>query len=179
MSRWPRLVAVTIERVGTRWSGAKLTQVARRLVNASTLCALATVWPGGRAHINHMYFAWNDRFDIFWISDPDSRHSRNLTGNPSAAVTVYDSRQVWGRPDRGIQLFGSARQVRGGAAREAQRAYSARFKEFDAASNELPYYRFRPRTVKLFDERSLKGGTLVTARVVGAGLRWERTEIWA
>ncbi len=52
------------------------------------------MWPGGRAHINHRYFAWNAGFDVVWISDPQSRHSRNLLANPSAAVTVYDSHQT-------------------------------------------------------------------------------------
>src|SRR5438552_9733577 len=98
-------------------------------MNASPLCSLATVSPGGRAHINHMYFAWSDRFEVFWISDRDSLHSQNLTRNRSAAVTIYASNQVWGRPDRGIQLFGTAGETN---AREAQRTYGARFRDFDA-----------------------------------------------
>jgi hypothetical protein len=144
-------------------------------MNASPLCALATVSPGGRAHINHMYFAWNDRFEIFWISDPDSIHSRNLTKNRSASVTVYASNQVWGRPDRGIQLFGSAALA---PAKLAAGVYGGRFKDFDPESNDLPYYGFRPRTVKLFDERSLAPGTLVTARVTREGITWAKTEVW-
>jgi uncharacterized protein len=167
---------VTVERRARRFSSAKLEGAARRLMEASPLCSLATVSPGGRAHINHMYFAWNDRFDVFWISDPDSVHSRNLGRNASAAVTVYASNQVWGRPDRGIQLFGTAGLARG---TEAQRAYSRRFRDFDPETNDLPYYRFRPRSVKLFDERSLAPGTLVTARVTAQGLRWQKTEVWA
>jgi len=141
-------------------------------MDASPLCSLATVSPRGRAHINHMYFAWNQHFEVFWISDADSIHSRNLARNPSAAVTVYASNQVWGRPDRGIQLFGTA-----GVTRSAE-PYATRFKEFDAEANDLPCYRFRPRTLKLFDERSLAGGTLVTARVTRTGLTWIKTEVW-
>ena len=144
-------------------------------MNAAPLCSLATVSPGGRAHINHMYFAWSLRFDVVWISDPDSIHSRNLAGNSSAAVTIYASNQVWGRPDRGIQLFGTARET---AALDAARIYSRRFRDFDVEQNDLPYYRFRPRTVKLFDERSLAPGTLITARLAPDGLAWSRTEVW-
>src|SRR5438067_3114405 len=99
---------MTVERRARRFSAERLERVARRLMSACPLCSLATVSPGGRAHINHMYFAWNDGFEVFWISDPDSIHSRNLRRNGSAAVTVYASNQVWGRPDRGIQLFGRA-----------------------------------------------------------------------
>src|SRR5213082_1672402 len=167
---------MTVERRSRRFSSSTLERVARRLMNASPLCALATVSPGGRAHINHMYFAWSDRYEVVWISDPESLHSRNLARNSSAAVTIYASKQVWGKPDRGIQLFGTAGVA---ASKQAARAYAGRFKDFDADSNELPYYRFRPRTVKLFDERSLAPGMLVTARVNAGRLVWTKTEVWA
>jgi len=167
---------MTVERRARRFSSERLERVARRLMNASPLCSLATVSPGGRAHINHMYFAWGDRLDVFWISDAGSLHSRNLTRNRSAAVTIYASDQVWGKPDRGIQMFGTAGVTN---TPEAARAYARRFRDFDADGNDLPYYRFRPRTVKLFDERSLAAGTLVTARVTSHGLAWLKTEAWA
>src|SRR5213083_2196505 len=160
---------MTVERRSRRFSSLQLQRVARRLMDASPLCSLATVSPRGRAHINHMYFAWNQLFEVFWISDADSIHSRNLARNPSAAVTVYASNQVWGRPDRGIQLFGTAGVTN---ISEAARVYGKRFRDFDPDGNDLPYYRFRPRTVKLFDERSLAAGTLVTARVTSHGLAW-------
>jgi hypothetical protein len=166
---------VTVEQSSRRFSSERLELAARRLMNASPLCSLATVSPRGRAHINHMYFAWNDRFEVFWISDSDSIHSRNLVRNRSAAVTIYASNQVWGKPDRGIQLFGSAGVTRG---REAAAVYGKRFEDFDADSNDLPYYRFHPRTLKLFDERSLAPGTLVTARATSRGLAWTKTEVW-
>ncbi len=170
---------VTVERRLRRFSSAALERVARRLMNAAPLCALSTVLSGGRAHINHMYFAWTERFEVVWISDPDSIHSRNLARNSSAAVTIYDSHQTWGRPDRGIQLFGTAGIANGRTSADARRAYARRFRDYDADSDDLPAYRFRPRTVKLFDERSLAGGTLVTARVTLDGLVWAKTEVWA
>ena len=166
---------MTVERRSRRFSSATLERVARRLMNASPLCALATVSPGGRAHINHMYFAWSDRYEVIWISDPESLHSRNLTRNSSAAVTIYASSQVWGLPDRGMQLFGTA----GVAPENVKQVYGRRFRDYDAEADDLPAYRFRPRTVKLFDERSLAPGTLVTARVTRDGLVWSTTEVWA
>lgn len=171
---------MTIERRAKRWPAAGLEAVARKLMNASPLCALATVAPRNKAHINHMYFAWSSGFDVFWISDPDSVHSRNLEKNSSAAVTIYKSTQTWGRPDRGIQLFGTGSEVKRRQVREAERVYSARFRSYDAAMLEsLRFYRFRPRTAKLFDERALAGGTLVTVRVTRDGLKWLRTEVFA
>ena len=103
---------------------------------------------------------------------------RNLLTKTSAAVTIFDSHQTWGRPDRGIQLFGTAGTVSGTAARQAERAYAARFPSYDP-SDSYPVYRFRARQVKLFYERVLGGGTLVTARVTRDRLAWLRTEVWA
>ena len=169
---------MTIERRAKRWSSIKLTKVARSLMNASPLCAIATVSTRSRAHVSHVYFAWTDTFDVFWISDPDSLHSRNLVKNPSAAVTVFKSAQVWGRPDRGMQLFGTAKEVDGRPAREAERVYSARFPSYGGLDDSLRFYRFRPRTVQLFDERALASGTLVHAGVTSDGLAWLKTEVW-
>jgi len=124
-----------------------------------------------------MYFAWSDRYEVVWISDPESLHSRNLARNSSAAVTIYASKQVWGKPDRGVQLFGTAGVAAKNAAREARRVYGRRFRDYDAEVDSLPVYRFQPRTVKLFDERSLAPVTFVTARVARDGLTWLKTEV--
>src|SRR6266508_345439 len=115
-----------IQRARERIPSARLASLARRLLNASTLCAISTVSPAGRAHINTAYFAWSPAFDIVWWSAPQARHSRNVRRHPSVAIAVYDSRQKWGGSDRGIQLFGTAREVRGRAAREAERLYERR-----------------------------------------------------
>jgi uncharacterized protein YhbP (UPF0306 family) len=157
--------------------GAKtIDAAARRLLDASTLCAIATVTPGGRAHVNTAYFAWSPDLRVVWLSEPRAAHSRNLGGNPSVAVAVYDSHQSWGRPDRGIQLFGSARE----APPEAEEVYASRFPDY--RSSEFPAYRLYelvPRRLKLFDERELGAATFVTARVSAGGrLTWERTEIY-
>ncbi len=168
---------VTVERRARRFSSAKLERVALRLMNAAPLCALATIAPGGRAHINHMYFAWTDRFEVIWISNPDSIHSGNLARNPSAAVTIYDSHQTWGKPDRGLQMFGTAGVTSGRQEQAAQGAYGRRFDDYDAEAEGLPVYRFKARRIKLFDERSLAPVTFVTARVAGERLLWMKTEV--
>lgn len=171
---------MTIERRSRRFSSDRLGSLARRLMNASTLCALATVSPGGRAHVNHMYFAWTARYEVVWLSDPESRHSRNLSHKRWAAVTIYDSHQRWGGQDRGVQLFGTAGAITGRAARDAARVYAARFPSFDPSLLEsYSFYRFRPAQLKLFYERILGAGTLVTAKVSGERLAWVRTEVFA
>src|SRR5215218_302651 len=150
--------------------------LAEELLEASTLCAIATVARGSRAHVNTAYFAWTPDLHVLWLSDPAAGHSRNLRANGSAAVAVYDSAQTWGDPDRGIQLFGAAGEADPGA----EGAYTARFPGAEGSHlGAYLCYELVPRRVKLFHERALGTGTFVTARVSAGGvLAWERTEIY-
>jgi uncharacterized protein YhbP (UPF0306 family) len=169
---------VPLQRAREAISQGRLRTLAKRLLNASTLCAISTVSADGRAHINTAYFAWNASFDIVWLSAPEAHHSRNLRRRPSVAVAVYDSAQKWGGSDRGIQIFGSARELTGHSASEATRIYARRFRSYARDEpSAYRFYRLRPARLKLFHERELGGATFVTARVMRGGtLKWERTE---
>jgi len=122
--------------------------------------------------VNTAYFAWTPDLRIVWLSEPQARHSRNLRANASAAVAVYDSSQTWGKPDRGIQLFGSARLGRDDS------VYAARFPEYEGL-DAYCVYELVPSRVKLFHEGALGAATFVTARLAKASqLIWERTEVY-
>jgi uncharacterized protein YhbP (UPF0306 family) len=146
----------------------------------STLCAIATVAPRGRAHINTAYFAWTPELEIVWLSEPRAKHSRNIRANDSVAVTVYDSSQSWGQPDRGIQLFGSAREVERSAGGVFEAVYATRFPDYTPVDpHAYRFYVLRPLRFKLFDENELGSGVFVTARLAGDGrTAWERTDIY-
>ena len=168
-----------IERSKQRVAAARLAAAARSLLEASTLCAIATVRRDGSAHVNTAYFAFGDALELVWISDPHAQHSRNIRDGKSVAVAVYDSAQAWGAPDRGIQLFGSARELVPSAADEAEAVYAHRFPGYAREQfRAYRFYVFRPNRIKLFDERELGGGRFVTARVKAGGrLSWERTDV--
>lgn len=161
-------------------AAARMRKAAQRLLDASTLCAIATVAPDGGAYINSAYFAWNSELDLVWLSEPRAKHSRNVRAGGTVAVAVYDSNQSWGKPDRGIQLFGSAWEADGAAAVTAETVYANRF--LDYGREDLSAYRFyvfHPSSLKLFDERELGAGRFVIARVDDSGrLSWEGTEIY-
>jgi uncharacterized protein YhbP (UPF0306 family) len=169
-----------IERSRTPIDGARIASIARQLLDASALCSIATVSPQGQPHANTAYFAWSDSWDLVWLSEPTAQHSRNVRANGLTAITVYDSQQVWGNPDRGIQLFGRARELSGRAARNAEALYAQRFTAY-AQTNLSAYrwYRCHPQRMKLFDERELGTATFVTARIRRDGqVTWEGTDIY-
>jgi uncharacterized protein len=171
---------MAVELSRRRVAASRMAALAAELLDASPLCAIATVAPGSRAHVNTAYFACSPDFDIVWMSEPNAKHSRNLRANKTVAIAVFDSGQTWGEPDRGIQLFGSAGEAEGRAVERAEALYASRFqraRDFDLTAYRL--YMFRPRRLKLFDEHALGTGVFVTAKVARRGrLTWERTEVY-
>uniref|UniRef100_UPI0031B5FEBA pyridoxamine 5'-phosphate oxidase family protein n=1 Tax=Nocardiopsis mwathae TaxID=1472723 RepID=UPI0031B5FEBA len=91
-----------IRRVDRPIASQRLAELARELLDASRLCAISTVSPQDRAHINTAYFAWTPEFDLVWLSDPRARHSGNVRMRSTVAVAVYDSHQAWGQSDCGL-----------------------------------------------------------------------------
>src|SRR5205085_1336146 len=75
-----------IERSTRRIGAARIASMARRLLDASPLCAIATLSAGGRAHVNTAYFAWSPEFELVWLSDPRAQHSRNVRAGGGVAI---------------------------------------------------------------------------------------------
>jgi len=165
-----------IERSSKHPRSSRLGAIARKLLDDSKLCAIATVSPAGRGHINTAYFGWGTGYEVVWLSAPAARHSRNVRANGSAAVAVFRSTQTWGGSDRGIQLFGRARELRGRVALEAERLYAKRFRAYEGDLPAFRFYRLGTRRMKLFDERVLGGGTFVTVSVQRGRVKWQKTE---
>ena len=159
---------------------SRVAATAESLLEASTLCAIATVTPVGQPHFNTAYFAWARDLCLVWLSERGAQHSRNIRANSNASVAVYDWEQRWGGPDRGIQLFGTARELERPADSGAERLYAARFSDYRRQElDAYRFYAFRPRRIKVFDESELGAGVLVTARL-GRQRRlvWERSDIY-
>lgn len=158
----------------------RIENAAYALLDAVPLCAISTISPRGIAYVSTAYFAWNRRFELVWLSSPSARHSKNIAARPTTAAAVYDARQHWGEPDRGIQLYGSSQRVTHTIVGEAEQSYAERFPAYEPSGRgDYAFFRFNPVRIKVFDEALLGGGTFVTARVGRRGrLTWEMTEIY-
>jgi hypothetical protein len=144
------------------------------ILDSTSLCALATVAPGPRAHGSHVCFARSAELEVYFLSDPRSNHARRLEENPSMAVSVFDSHQRWGGPDRGAALDGTCRALAGRAAARAEAIYGRRFAAYPRwkaatspgeAALRWRFFGFRPSRAKVFDEPAFGEGVFVTARV--------------
>src|SRR5581483_890356 len=144
------------------------------ILQENVLCSMATVTKQNRAHINHVYFSYSKNLDIYFLSDPASLHCRNLLTNSSMAMTIFNSSQEWGGADRGIQLFGTCREVARHVVLAAEQSYAGRFqayKKWRASQSEQDrfqyrFYRFVPTRIKLLDEDIFGGGVFIVAAII-------------
>ena len=141
---------------------ARIRRSLDRILTQNVLCAVATIGPRERAHIHICYFAASPSLELFFLSDPRSRHAANLRRHPSAAIAVFSSEQSWGGQDRGAQLFGRCARVPPGGEERARRIYGARFPELETnpTIRGLAFYRFMPRRVTVLDEREFGDAVL-------------------
>lgn len=74
-------------------------------MNSTDYCSIATVDIKG-VWVNPVYFAWNDDFNLYFISMPHVRHMQNIKQNPRVATAIYKTEQ---KGDViGIQIEGEA-----------------------------------------------------------------------
>jgi uncharacterized protein YhbP (UPF0306 family) len=167
----------------TSIAASRVRRSVEQILNENVLCSMATLAPARRPHINIAYFTFSSSLELFFLSDPQSVHCRNVVRQPWMSIAVYSTRQEWGKRDRGLQLTGTCRQTRGSVRELAQRNYSRRFPRYrqfvsDAAGSSFAryrLYRFVPSRLKVLDERALGDGVLVTASVHLAPTRRRRS----
>jgi hypothetical protein len=64
---------------------------ARRIVDANSYLTLATVDDRGRPWATPVWYAPRGGAEFYWLSRPESRHSRNIAGSPAIGFVIFDS----------------------------------------------------------------------------------------
>jgi Pyridoxamine 5'-phosphate oxidase len=65
--------------------------LARGIIDANQYMTLATADGDGRPWATPVWFAHQGYTDLFWVSRPGARHSRNLAVRPEVGIVIFDS----------------------------------------------------------------------------------------
>ena len=113
----------------------------------------------GEVHAASLMYATDD-FDLYWVSDPKSRHSRELELNPRVAVTIAPDYTDFAHI-RGLQIRGQAKRLAGLEAMQASARMLGRYGFLQAlasgpaalklAFERSGFYRFSPEKITLID----------------------------
>jgi nitroimidazol reductase NimA-like FMN-containing flavoprotein (pyridoxamine 5'-phosphate oxidase superfamily) len=89
---------------------AGLARDTRRIIDRNRYMVVATADPSGQPWPSPVYFAHSDYRSFFWVSDPDSVHSRNLRERREVGIAIYDSRAKIGT-GKGVYILGVAQEL--------------------------------------------------------------------
>jgi nitroimidazol reductase NimA-like FMN-containing flavoprotein (pyridoxamine 5'-phosphate oxidase superfamily) len=66
-------------------------EIARAILDAGSYVVLATADGDGSPWASPVWFAKEDYRELYWVSSPGARHSRNIAVRPQIAMVVFDS----------------------------------------------------------------------------------------
>jgi uncharacterized protein len=98
---------------------------AQAYITGHNTVSLATLGPDGPWASSVFYV--NLGFNLYFLSEPTTQHSRNIAGTPTISATINEDYKDW-REIKGIQLSGVCAEVRGKV--EAGRALAAYVKKY-------------------------------------------------
>jgi uncharacterized protein YhbP (UPF0306 family) len=130
--------------------------VLRAFLDGQSTLALATAGlRDGRPQAAPLFFASDDALNLYWVSAPDSRHSRNLEDWNDVAAAIYVHTWDW-MGIKGVQIEGVATPVTDDEERQRALAlYSAKFpfanEQFGALIASSVFYVLRPRWLRWID----------------------------
>ena len=80
-------------------------EVARTILDTSLYVVLATADANGVPWASPVWFAMESYRELYWVSYPGARHSRNIAARPQFAMVVFDSTAA---PGTGQAVYMSA-----------------------------------------------------------------------
>lgn len=78
-------------------------------LNATDYCSIATVDNKNGVWTNPVYFAWDKKYNLYFISQMSSRHMQNIQKDNRIAISIYKTEQKGDVV--GIQIEGKAKII--------------------------------------------------------------------
>jgi hypothetical protein len=85
----------------------------REIVDANLYMVLGTADEEGRPWVSPVYFAHAEFREFYWVSSPETVHSRNLVERPELGIVIFDSK-VPISTGQAVYLAASAGELTGG-----------------------------------------------------------------
>jgi len=115
----------------------------RAVIERETTLVLATTAGDGAAIATPLFYYPDADLNLYWLSSPDSRHSRNLSERPRVATAIYSPVTDW-KEIRGVQMEGLASATSDSNILAAYRRRFSLGPELDAIIAHSTMYVFRP-----------------------------------
>ena len=118
------------------------------------LMSLGTLDEGG-VWVADVIYVHDDYLNMYWMSDPDVRHSKALKKNPLVALSITSNAPK--EDNMGIQCFGEAEKIEGPRMDLAKKHYAKRKKPEPGENEDVlggySWYVVKPKSIDLIYEK--------------------------
>lgn len=87
-----------------------LNKLAKEIIEKNQYMTVASSDSKGKPWVSPVVYVQDKNHNLYFISLPDSMHSKNIVGNPNASVAIFDSHQNFGE-GVGLQIEGTIEKV--------------------------------------------------------------------
>ncbi|MCE7004776.1 pyridoxamine 5'-phosphate oxidase family protein [Kibdelosporangium philippinense] len=84
--------------------------IARAVLDANSFMTLATADESGLPWASPVWFATENCREFYWLSSPETRHSKNLAVRPELSIVIYDTTVLPGNA-QAVYMVATAAQV--------------------------------------------------------------------
>lgn len=84
--------------------------LAKKIFSNNQYMTIATSDEAGNAWASPVAYVFDDNYNFYWVSVPESKHQRNIKHNPKISIAIFDSHQLWGE-GVGVQMEATVEQV--------------------------------------------------------------------
>jgi uncharacterized protein YhbP (UPF0306 family) len=147
----------------TELSELDLRAAIQLFLHAHSTATIATTGPAG-PWAAAVFYASDPELRLYFVSDPRTRHGRDLAADPSAAATIHPDCSSW-RQIRGLQIDGRVALLGGHERADGLALYLARFPEVQALARE-PGDKDEQRIARRLDTAGLYRLTPVSIRLI-------------
>jgi len=72
---------------------------AKKIITENIYMTVATATRDGEPWVSPVFFAHDDHYNLYWVSNKEARHSQNIRENSKVAIVIFDSRAKEGDGD--------------------------------------------------------------------------------
>jgi uncharacterized protein YhbP (UPF0306 family) len=87
-----------------------LVDAAKRIIAENIYMTVATASLDGRPWISPVFFAYDENYNLFWVSSKESVHSKLIRQNPRVAIVIFNSQAREGDGD-GVYFEATASEL--------------------------------------------------------------------
>ena len=90
----------------------ELREIARSVIDDNLYMVLGTAHEDGRPWVTPVYYSAAGYTDFYWVSRPETMHSRNIAVRPEVSIVIFNSKTPIGTA-QAVYISGLAEEVSG------------------------------------------------------------------